>query len=232
MPAPAVALAGAALRNPRRTAPHRCSRSRPLGSGSSPDRRDRLDHGPAATAGGYGPSAVAARRHPAGDYLAALPHAGARTASTRGSSPPSAVETDHGRSPRPACAPASTRRLLRRPDAVLDRRPPSTWDRYGVDGNRDGRTRPYDPADAIPAAARCCAPPAPPPTTPRAVRLQPRRLVRRRRPRPPTPTAAPRPPTPARRSETANVAELLATRASCSRPCNAPTCAPAASTRG
>jgi hypothetical protein len=31
---------------------------------------------------------------------------------------------------------------------------PSTWDRYGVDGNGDGRTSPYDPADAIPAAAR------------------------------------------------------------------------------
>jgi hypothetical protein len=31
---------------------------------------------------------------------------------------------------------------------------PSTWDRYGVDGNRDGRRSPYDPADAIPAAAR------------------------------------------------------------------------------
>ena len=30
----------------------------------------------------------------------------------------------------------------------------STWDRYGVDGNDDGRTSPYDPADAIPAAAR------------------------------------------------------------------------------
>jgi hypothetical protein len=30
----------------------------------------------------------------------------------------------------------------------------STWARYGVDGNNDGRTSPYDPADAIPAAAR------------------------------------------------------------------------------
>jgi hypothetical protein len=32
--------------------------------------------------------------------------------------------------------------------------PPSTWDAYGVDGNGDGRRSPYDPADAIPAAAR------------------------------------------------------------------------------
>jgi len=31
---------------------------------------------------------------------------------------------------------------------------PSTWDRYGVDGNHNGRTSPYEPADAIPAAAR------------------------------------------------------------------------------
>jgi cell wall-associated NlpC family hydrolase len=29
----------------------------------------------------------------------------------------------------------------------------STWDGYGVDGNRDGKKSPYDPADAIPAAA-------------------------------------------------------------------------------
>jgi hypothetical protein len=32
--------------------------------------------------------------------------------------------------------------------------PPSTWDSYGVDGNKDGKKRPWDPADAIPAAAR------------------------------------------------------------------------------
>jgi hypothetical protein len=30
----------------------------------------------------------------------------------------------------------------------------STWDRFGVDGNGDGRRSPHDPADAIPAAAR------------------------------------------------------------------------------
>ena len=32
--------------------------------------------------------------------------------------------------------------------------PPSTWDAYGGDGNHDGHTHVYDPADAIPAAAR------------------------------------------------------------------------------
>jgi hypothetical protein len=31
--------------------------------------------------------------------------------------------------------------------------PPSTWDRYGVDGNRDGAKDIYDPEDAIPSAA-------------------------------------------------------------------------------
>jgi hypothetical protein len=31
---------------------------------------------------------------------------------------------------------------------------PTTWDAYKVDGNRDGRFDVYDPADAIPAAAR------------------------------------------------------------------------------
>ena len=31
---------------------------------------------------------------------------------------------------------------------------PSTWERFGVDGNDDGRMSVYDPADAIPAAAR------------------------------------------------------------------------------
>ena len=31
---------------------------------------------------------------------------------------------------------------------------PSTWDSYGIDGDHDGRVSPYDPADAIPAAAR------------------------------------------------------------------------------
>jgi hypothetical protein len=32
---------------------------------------------------------------------------------------------------------------------------PSTRERYGVDGNSDGRSSPYEPPDAIPAAARC-----------------------------------------------------------------------------
>jgi Transglycosylase SLT domain len=45
-------------------------------------------------------------------------------------------------------------RLLRRADEFnLRDGPPSTCDRYGVDGNRDGRRDIYDPADAIPSPA-------------------------------------------------------------------------------
>ena len=126
-------------------------------------------------------------------------------------------------------------RLLRRPDAVLARRLAEHLGRYGVDGNGDGRRSPYDPADAIPAAARY--------------------LQRRRRPGDyrraifaynhadwyvadvlakadayrgaATSRGAGSP------AETATVARAAApTRGSCSRPASAPTCAPAASTRG
>jgi hypothetical protein len=65
------------------------------------------------------------------------------------------METDHGRSRAPGvhsgvnafgcCAGPMQFSLVGSP---------STWDRYGVDGDHDGRTSPYDPGDAIPAAAR------------------------------------------------------------------------------
>ena len=60
---------------------------------------------------------------------------------------------------------------------------PSSWEAYGVDANNDGRKDPYNPVDAICAAARYLegrrrrGRPAP-----RDLRLQPRRLVRRRGP--------------------------------------------------
>ena len=60
---------------------------------------------------------------------------------------------------------------------------PSTWEAYGVDANNDGRKDPYNPVDAICAAARYLqgrrrrGGPAH-----RDLRLQPRRLVRRRGP--------------------------------------------------
>ena len=67
-----------------------------------------------------------------------------------------AVETDHGRSRAPGvrsglnafgcCAGPMQFNLT---DG-----PPSTWQRYGTDGDGDGRLSPYAPADAIASAAR------------------------------------------------------------------------------
>lgn len=54
------------------------------------------------------------------------------------------VETGHGRLSGPSSAGALG------PMQFM----PGTWDRYGVDGNRDGVVDVHDPADAIPAAAR------------------------------------------------------------------------------
>ena len=65
------------------------------------------------------------------------------------------IESDHGRSHAPGvrsglnsygCCAGPMQFNLR--DG-----PPSTWDRYGVDGNRDGTRDVYDPADAIASAA-------------------------------------------------------------------------------
>src|SRR5918998_530619 len=62
------------------------------------------------------------------------------------------IETDHGRSSAPGvrsgvnfagCCAGPMQFNIRNG-------PPSTWDSYGIDGNRDGRRSPYDPADAIP----------------------------------------------------------------------------------
>ena len=62
---------------------------------------------------------------------------------------------------------------------------PPTWDAYGVDGNGDGRKNRYDPRDAIPGAANYLkASGAPGDWRRRALRLQPRRLVRQRRAQP------------------------------------------------
>jgi Transglycosylase SLT domain len=65
------------------------------------------------------------------------------------------IETDHGRSRAPGvhlgvnsfgcCAGPM--------QFNLGDGPPSTWGRYGIDGNRDGKTDVYDPADAIASAA-------------------------------------------------------------------------------
>ena len=57
---------------------------------------------------------------------------------------------------------------------------PATWKSYGVDANRDGRKDPFNPVDAIFAAARYLkAAGADDDLRQRDLRLQPRRLVRR-----------------------------------------------------
>lgn len=69
------------------------------------------------------------------------------------------VETDHGRSSAPGvrsgqnahgCCAGPMQFFNNR--AMTEGRP-TTWDRYAVDGNRDGRKDVYDPGDAIPSAA-------------------------------------------------------------------------------
>jgi hypothetical protein len=66
-----------------------------------------------------------------------------------------AIETDHGRSDAPGVR--SGRNSLGccagPMQFNLTDGPPSTWDRYAVDGNHDGHQDVYDPADAIPSAA-------------------------------------------------------------------------------
>src|SRR4051794_25780269 len=65
------------------------------------------------------------------------------------------IETDHGRSTAPGVhAGVNAFGCCAGPMQFSLVGSPSTWDRYGVDGDHDGRTSPYDPADAIPAAAR------------------------------------------------------------------------------
>ncbi|MEA2243275.1 MAG: hypothetical protein QOD24_2831 [Solirubrobacteraceae bacterium] len=102
--------------------------------------------------GSFKPSALALRDIPSG-YLRIYQAAGANVGweylAAIGK-----VETDHGRSTAPGvrsgvnafgcCAGPMQFSVVGRP---------STWDSYGVDGNNDGRTSPFDPRDAIPAAA-------------------------------------------------------------------------------
>jgi Transglycosylase SLT domain len=60
------------------------------------------------------------------------------------------VETDHGRLRAPGVRSGANSAGARGPMQFLE----PTFDHYGVDGNHDGRRDIYDPADAIPAAAR------------------------------------------------------------------------------
>ena len=105
--------------------------------------------------GGYRPSQLARADIPA-QYLQLYVAAGRRY----GIDPwilagIGSVETDHGRSPAPGVqSGVNAFGCCAGPMQFSVVGSPSTWDRYGVDGNDDGRTSVYDPADAIPAAAR------------------------------------------------------------------------------
>jgi hypothetical protein len=65
------------------------------------------------------------------------------------------IETNHGRSTAPGVSSGvNAYGCCAGPMQFSVVGSPSTWDMYGVDGNGDGAKSPYDPADAIPAAAR------------------------------------------------------------------------------
>jgi hypothetical protein len=68
------------------------------------------------------------------------------------------IETDHGRSPAIGVhSGVNAFGCCAGPMQFSVVGSPSTWDRYGNDGNDDGRISVYDPEDAIPAAARYLA---------------------------------------------------------------------------
>lgn len=106
-------------------------------------------------AGDYRPSAFARAEIPP-EYLRLYVNAGQRY----GIDPwivaaIGAIETSHGRSRAPGVrSGVNAYGCCAGPMQFSVVGSPSTWDSYGVDGNRDGRRSPYDPADAIPAAAR------------------------------------------------------------------------------
>lgn len=60
------------------------------------------------------------------------------------------IESDHGRGPGPGITSGHNHAGAAGPMQFI----PGTWTAFGVDGDHDGRTNVYDPADAIPAAAR------------------------------------------------------------------------------
>jgi hypothetical protein len=172
MPAPAVALAGAAIRNPRRTGRWLLVLLALLGIwivfliaaiGSIVGLQPFQD--------AYGPSRAALADIPA-DYLELYEQAGAQY----GVDPwilaaIGKIETNHGRSTLPGIRfpTTNTHGCCAGPMqmCVIDgcpnvgsqhltvaRAQAGTWRAVGVDGNRDGQRDPWDPADAIPAAAR------------------------------------------------------------------------------
>jgi hypothetical protein len=112
--------------------------------------------GPCSDAGAEaGPSDAAKRAVPA-NYLRLYRLA------ARGSGVPwsvlaaiGSIETDHGRSRAPGVRSGLNRHGCCAGPMQFNTRdgPPSTWARYGTDGNHDGTTDIYDPEDAVPSAA-------------------------------------------------------------------------------
>jgi hypothetical protein len=171
MAVPAAAIAGAALRNPRRTWQILLVLAA-LGGlyfllligvyGSF--------FGLQPLQGGYDPSKVALAEIPA-QYVTLYQRAGQRY----GIDPwilaaIGAIETRHGTSTAPGVrSGVNTYGCCAGPMQFSLVGSPSTWSRYGVDGNRDGRRSPYDPEDAIPAAARYLRASGAPADYPRAI---------------------------------------------------------------
>jgi hypothetical protein len=156
LPAPAIALAGAALRNPSKARRVVLIVLAVLGLwGVLLIGVFGAMFGFQPMQSGYGPSKSAGAEIPP-LYLQLYQQAGARY----GIDPwilaaIGKIETSHGTSTAPGVrSGVNTYGCCAGPMQFSVTGSPSTWDSYGVDGNHDGHTSPYDPADAIPAAAR------------------------------------------------------------------------------
>ncbi len=91
------------------------------------------------------------------------------------------IETDFGRLDAPGVRSGENSAGAGGPGQFLE----PTWRLYGVDGDGDGVKDRYNPADAIPGTANLLAPQRRAGGLPAGdLRLQPRELVRRRRPHP------------------------------------------------
>ena len=107
-----------------------------------------------APVGSYAPSPLALRDIPPA-YLRTYQTAGAGIGGWEYLAAIGKIETDHGRSTAPGVkSGVNAFGCCSGPMQFSVVGSPSTWDSYGVDGNNDGKTSPFDPKDAIPAAAR------------------------------------------------------------------------------
>jgi len=107
-----------------------------------------------APVGSYAPSPLALRDIPPA-YLRTYQTAGAGIGGWEYLAAIGKIETDHGRSTAPGVkSGVNAFGCCSGPMQFSVVGQPSTWDSYGVDDNNDGKTSPFDPKDAIPAAAR------------------------------------------------------------------------------